>query len=789
MDIKRRVTVEVDLGALLRNYRKIVAHVKTMKVLCVLKANAYGLGVASYAKALYAAGCREFGVAEPHEALELLSVLRRGGEPADVQILSSILPDEIDPMVRAGVILPVTDLPTAKRISDAAKRQKKVARVHFKLDTGMGRLGILAKDALDVIREVKKLPNLDCEGIFSHCPMAYDPKDPFTKRQIKLFKSIVLSCNNEGIGFKKVHMAASDAINNFPETAKAPFTMVRTGINLHGSFDPFGRKALKVEPVLTLKTRVAQVRELPAGTTLGYGRTWCLSTPAKVATISAGYADGLPLALTNRGFVFIGGHRCKIIGRISMDYTTVDVTDVPNVKPGDEVVCFGRCGRDSITPDDWAALKGTHAYDVICSLGSRVQRVFTTLLFCLFASVAFCAEPLPQTVPAWFNTVDRSSAQDAMCAFTSNVIRCEWAGPDARVAASMPANFSFQFAVAGDSDVTNRVQKILRGTANAISPALRVELEKHGLLNSTLQWIVRISNPKIKQKDQYLNPGFHPAIFSESDFNFEMMSNVASRLTARNVPFPVKVTVEYSADMAPLGKASPGEDYPGVMPEDTFVGMYGAAFVARAPERLRKIKLSAAIDPIFGRSARYVWKTTGWPRLVSWDNDGRERLENGYAYCIYDVMNARPRIDVMVFAIIDEMIYSPPTIISIYSPTVVKRMYANKRLQSIEYLVNQKATPYDISPIWTPCKWRDEISRDAAGRMLTFSRYLPGKLRPDVFSVNGELVLSLSASGYPVRTKAVEYFVDDETGMLSYRSVGAEKEYGYGKHPIRRSGE
>ena len=373
--LRRRVRVEIDLGALVRNYRRIQAHVKPMRVLCVLKANAYGLGVGPYAEALAKAGCRDFGVAEPFEALELLSVLRRGRCAADVQILSSILPDEIAPMVKAGVILPVTDLATAKLISAAARRARTTARVHFKLDTGMGRLGILAKDALETIRAVRALPALDCEGIFSHCPMAYDPKDPFTKRQVALFKSIVAACAKEGIAFRKVHMAASDAINNFPETARRPFTMVRTGINLHGSFDPNGRKALKVEPVLSLKTRVAQVRELPAGTTLGYGRTWCLSAPTKVATISAGYADGLPLALTNRGFVFIGGRRCKIIGRISMDYTTVDVSDVPGVKAGDEVVCFGSCGRDSITPDDWAELKGTHAYDVICSLGSRVQRV------------------------------------------------------------------------------------------------------------------------------------------------------------------------------------------------------------------------------------------------------------------------------------------------------------------------------------------------------------------------------------------------------------------------------
>ncbi len=383
MNIKRRVTVEIDLDALVRNYRRIVAHVRPMKVLCVLKANAYGLGVGAYAKALADAGCREFGVAEPYEALELMKVLgvgrpRRGKAPADgvsVQILSSVLPDEIAPMVKAGVVLPITDFEEAKLVSDAAVKAKTTARVHFKLDTGMGRLGILARDALETIRAVKRLPALDCEGIFSHCPMAYEPKDPFTPRQIELFKSILSAAEREGIRFKKVHMAASDAINNFPETAKKPFTMVRTGINLHGSFDPNGRRALKVEPVLTLRTRVAQVRELPAGTTLGYGRTWCLAERAKIATISAGYADGLPLALTNRGFVFIGGRRCRIVGRISMDYTTVDVTDVPSVKPGDEVICFGRCGKDSITPDDWAALKGTHAYDIICSLGTRVQRV------------------------------------------------------------------------------------------------------------------------------------------------------------------------------------------------------------------------------------------------------------------------------------------------------------------------------------------------------------------------------------------------------------------------------
>ena len=369
-DLKRRVQVEIDLGALVRNYRKIAAHVKPLSVLCVLKANAYGLGVEAYAAALAKTDCVGFGVAEPFEALQLA-----GKYGKRVQLLSSVLPDEIEAMVAADVALPIIELESARLISAAAVRLGKVARVHFKIDTGMGRLGILAEEALAVIRKVEQLPSLACEGIFSHCPMAYDPKDPFTARQIGLFKSIVAAAQKEGFSFPFVHMAASDAINNFPETAQAPFTMVRTGINLHGSFDPYGRKTLQVEPVLTLRTRVAQVRSLPAGTTLGYGRTWCLREPTRVATISAGYADGLPLALSNRGQVIIGGRYCPVIGRISMDYTTVDVSAVEGVKPGDEVICLGRDGDCSITPDDWATLKGTHAYDIICSLGSRVERV------------------------------------------------------------------------------------------------------------------------------------------------------------------------------------------------------------------------------------------------------------------------------------------------------------------------------------------------------------------------------------------------------------------------------
>lgn len=375
--MKHRVVVEIDLAALVRNYRKIAARVQPLQVLCVLKANAYGLGVKPCAEALMAAGCRHFGVAEPYEALELLAAVRRTGcDGVSVQMLSSVLPDEIPEMVANGVVLPVVSLESAQLIAAAADAAGTRARVHCKIDTGMGRLGIVEREALPAIRQIFAMPQLDCEGVFTHCPMAYDPGHPFTPHQIERFAALVRRAAEAGFVFRYVHIAASDAINNFPRAAEPPFNMVRTGINLHGSFDPNGIRSLDVEPVLTLRTRVAQVRELTAGSTLGYGRTWCLSEATRVATISAGYADGLPLALSNRGYVFIGGRRCPVIGRISMDYATVDVSDVPGVRPGDDVVCLGSCGEDRITPDDWARLKGTHAYDIICSLGSRVERRF-----------------------------------------------------------------------------------------------------------------------------------------------------------------------------------------------------------------------------------------------------------------------------------------------------------------------------------------------------------------------------------------------------------------------------
>jgi alanine racemase len=363
-----RVWLDIDLGTLRRNYARIAEAVAPCAVIGVLKANAYGLGVGPVAQALKEAGCAGFGVAELDEAL----ALTRFGLP--VQILGSVLPEEIPDAVAGGVVLPCTDLDTARRISDEGVRRQQPARAQFLVDTGMGRLGILAEQALDVVAEALAMPGLAADGIYSHFPVAYRGGSAYTNGQIDRFIGLLGALEARGIRFTWRHMANSDAVNNFPRAYAPPFNAVRTGINLHGSFDAEGRRALDLASVLTLRTRLTSVRRLPAGTHIGYGCTYRLAQPMRVGTVSAGYADGLPLALSNRGYVLIRGRPCPVLGRVSMDYTTVSLEQSPEAQRGDEVICLGGEGPAAISVEDWATLKGTHPYEIICSFGSRVER-------------------------------------------------------------------------------------------------------------------------------------------------------------------------------------------------------------------------------------------------------------------------------------------------------------------------------------------------------------------------------------------------------------------------------
>jgi alanine racemase len=364
----RRVWLEIDLAVLTANYRRIAAAVAPAEVMAVLKANAYGLGARPIAAALVRAGVARFGVAEPYEALALADL----GRP--VQILGSVLPEELPALVGAGIVLPATDLPTARAIDAEGRRQRRRAAVHFKVDTGMGRLGIPAAEAAATIREAARLPNILAEGIYSHFPVAYRAGEEYTQRQMDVFLALLDALAAEGLSFPLRHMANSDAINNFPRATRPPFNLVRTGINLHGSFDTEGRRALQLEPVLALKTRLTAVRRLPAGAGIGYGLTCRLARDTTVGTISAGYADGLPLALSNRGYVLVRNVPCPVLGRLSMDYTTIALDQAPDAVVGDEATCLGGTGTLAVSVEDWAHLKGTHPYEIICSFGSRVER-------------------------------------------------------------------------------------------------------------------------------------------------------------------------------------------------------------------------------------------------------------------------------------------------------------------------------------------------------------------------------------------------------------------------------
>lgn len=370
-NIRSRVWLEIDLDTLEENFKKIQNVVHPAKVLAVLKANAYGLGVPKIAKRLADAGAAGFCVAELKEALGLVHL----GKP--VQILGGVLDYEIPDAVANGIILGITDIETARKISAESMKQGKTTECHFKIDTGMGRLGILAKDALEVIPEVLKLPNLNCCGIYSHFPVAYRDEDDYSSKQLEKFYKILDCLWEKGIRLTKIHMANSDGINNCPQSYHYPFNYVRTGINLHGSFDNEGQRNLKLESILTLKTRLVAVRTMPAGYSIGYGCTCRLVKDTRVGTISAGYADGLPLNLSNRGYVIVKDRLCPILGRLSMDYTTIslDGFEEGEVKKGDEVICLGGSGLNSISVENWAQIKGTHPYDVICSFGTRVERV------------------------------------------------------------------------------------------------------------------------------------------------------------------------------------------------------------------------------------------------------------------------------------------------------------------------------------------------------------------------------------------------------------------------------
>jgi alanine racemase len=357
--------LEINLPRISKDYGAICSALAPLEAMSVLKADAYGLGVQEIFKCLKDSGCTKFGVADLEEAAAI------SGEGHDTYILGDYIAEEVSGIVELDIIAPVTSAAQAEALNLEAEKQNRKVRVQFLIDTGMGRLGIPIDSAYREICRCYQYDNLEFTGIYSHFPYAYGDKG-FSNSQVQMMADLLKKLETAGITFEEVHISNSDGIHNISESKEAPFNIARTGINLYGCFDLEGEKTIDLEQVVTLKSRLVAKRTLKEGTSIGYGRTYTLDTEKLVGTVAIGYADGLPISLSNSGFLIIRKKKCPILGRVSMDYTTVDLSSVPDAACGDEVICLS----DEIPVSDWAVSAGTITYDIICSIGNRVKRVY-----------------------------------------------------------------------------------------------------------------------------------------------------------------------------------------------------------------------------------------------------------------------------------------------------------------------------------------------------------------------------------------------------------------------------
>jgi len=360
----------VNLKAIASNVREVKARVGPhVKIMAVVKADAYGHGAVEVAKVASQAGADWLGVAFPEEGAEL----RKAGLQAPILVLGPTPPSQANLVVAFGLDQMLCSLPLAKALSHLASGQRKPVGVHLKVDTGMGRLGIVPSEALKFAKRVRSLPGLSLKGLMTHLATAGEDR-AYALHQLKLFLEVEETLRGAGIEFPLRHAANSAAVLDLPE---AFLDMVRPGIMLYGCY-PFlaPSRIVKLQPALLLKARVAYLKMVHKGMSVGYGRTFIASRQSRVAILPLGYADGVSHLLSNRGEVLIKGRRAKVVGRVCMDMLMVDVTDIPQVKVGDEAVIYGRQGGETISVEEVAKSLGTISYELLCRINKRIPRVY-----------------------------------------------------------------------------------------------------------------------------------------------------------------------------------------------------------------------------------------------------------------------------------------------------------------------------------------------------------------------------------------------------------------------------
>lgn len=357
---------EVDLSILVSNLASIRRRVGGRKVMAAVKADAYGHGLEAVGRRLEKAGVDYLAVAFVEEGVRL----RRAGVKIPVLVLTA-LEDEGE-AVRQGLTVTVYSERVVPRLERAASGLRRKVRVHLDVDTGMGRIGVPPDQALAVAKRILASDHLVLEGVYTHFSASDDPKDPYTARQLRVFREVLESWRREGLPRPLVHAANSGAVMHVPESW---FDMVRPGIALYGygpGQDPFPG----VRPVLSWRTEVFHLKTVTRRTGIGYGHTYTAAPGRMIATLPVGYADGYNRLLSNRGTVLVKGRPVPVVGRVSMDQITVDVTGIGGVEVGTEVTLIGGRGEARVTAADLARLCGTIPYEVLCGIGRRVRRVY-----------------------------------------------------------------------------------------------------------------------------------------------------------------------------------------------------------------------------------------------------------------------------------------------------------------------------------------------------------------------------------------------------------------------------
>jgi len=367
MEFYRPTWAEIDLDALEHNFKQVKKLIgNKVKTMVTVKADAYGHGIIPVSRALARAGVDYLGVASVDEGI----VLRKEKIKLPILILGTSLPEHVEPIIRYNLTQTVCTEELANILNRTAQKFKKTARIHIKVDTGMGRLGVDLDKAADFIKKISRLKRLELEGIFTHFPLA-DTDTHFTNEQIRAFNRLVDSLEKDGIKFKLRHAANSMGLIGYPESH---FNMVRPGLMIYGIY-PKQHLGVNLRPVLSLKTKIVFSKRFPEGRGISYGHSYITKKETTIVNLPIGYGDGYPRNLSNIGPVIIKGKRFNICGRICMDQTLVDIGDL-KVEPGDEVVLIGGQGKEKIKAEDLALLSGTIPYEIVCGIGARVPRLY-----------------------------------------------------------------------------------------------------------------------------------------------------------------------------------------------------------------------------------------------------------------------------------------------------------------------------------------------------------------------------------------------------------------------------